>query len=201
MLTTSTRHKRYRRSERDSSDGESIGADEERCEPKGPRTDNRSLLWNAELYGSSSPAHQWDDNSNDFTSGPPSDADGSESCFPSSGEVDSPWEPDWDSILHVEEVFLPDNPNKEAELREHEDKMMAAAAYKGIFYSTSIQGEEYQDEDPWYPYDPHENQDQLLLDPIEDQALEIEPMDETRTVCYGMVSSFFKFSLQIAKSI
>lgn len=85
------------------------------------------------------------------------------------------------------EIGLPENPDWEMDFRDQKDKAMAVATYKGICYQSSIQGED-DHEDPWYPYDPLESQDEVPSDLMVDQDIEIEPLDEERIVCYGMVN-------------
>ena len=192
-LTASTRRKRSRRKSYDGSDVEFIEDDQESHEGTNAGTDKRPSIWREEFDGSSSPGIHWDNDSNSVESRAPSGADGSESGFPSSGDAGSPWEPDWESFTHIGEFSLPDNPTTEAELREHEARMRAAAAYQGLFHPTSIRGEEEQ-EDPWYPYDPHQNPEEFLSDLTDVEALHVEALDETRIVCYSMVR-FPDFSL------
>lgn len=184
----SWRHKRSRQNDHKDSDVDWSGGEgsieTETDETPGVR--KRPLVSRDDTLRSPSPGFQWDNDSNGDTSVTPSDADGSESGFPSSDGPDSSLDLDWDSFVCVREDSLPAS-NWEAEFLEHKNKVMAATNYKGLFYDTSIQDDEGQEEDPWYPYDP----ENVLSSPAalaDDTVMPIESLDEELTICYGMVS-------------
>jgi hypothetical protein len=120
-----------------------------------------------------------------------SNLSGIDSLFQSNEGIDSLPEVDWIAFLSEDTDFLPES-NWEAEHLKYKAHVMVNVDYRGLLYNELDPGGE-EDESPWHPYDPDNDQYRELpgVNEANEEGSFSEHLSESITVCYGMVGNSY----------